>query len=1165
MHGFYRLVFGRAGALGVLCGGVVALAAPLHAEGQDIVNIVNFIRGIEPRSNVNLIEPVQRQLHLAEKHKLPTTWLIQYDALINPQFTDLLKQQMGPNDEVGAWIEVVQPQVEAAGLTWRGRFPWDWHVNVGFTQGYSVEDRKKVMDVYMAKFHEVFGYYPKSAGCWIIDAPTLNYLHDQYGVEAACNCKDQSGTDGYTLWGGYWNQAYYPSRLNAYMPAQTAEQQLNVPVFRMLGSDPVHQYDQGIGSTWQGVVTLEPIYRPGGGDPKWVSWFFDTNFNKPSLGFSYMQAGQENSFGWPAMAAGLTDQYAKLAALRNQGEIRVETLKDSGIWFRQKYQKTPATSVVALNDSAGDAKRSIWYESRFYRVNLYWEGNNWRIRDLHVFNEDYAERYLKSRETTAVATYDTLPVLDGFHWSLPGSIAGIYPVSGASSQPVATTGVPSVTELGEDSLQVSCALASGGQLVIRCDPDQLRFQMEGASAPADWSLDMTWASGRTTSVAGVSEHAIGYQHQGFPYTLQCGESVVTRNSGANRISIADAGGAVTFSFDPDKATAFWDGNGAQPGAGGASPSGAWNDSALKWNAAPDGSGAVVAWPGADHAAVFSAGDDATGPYTVNVQGVQEAVSLEAKSGQVTLSGGEIRLNHPAILRAESGAGLTVNSTFSGSSGFVLQGEGNLRLGGLIGISGPGYISASALTLEPRTSFPNLSRLGIGRSVPVNLANAVITASGPLEAEDGAVLSLANTKLTLAGRIGLTGAQLNATGQTKVQAERLLLSGGDAEPGVSLGGTAELALTGAGTNGVFELNAGKLDLSDSALLQSRWFANRGEDASVVIAGSARLILSERLVLGDAGGAAVHVTQNGGSVSNTGTENNPSAGSLANRWGHWPDAPTTYEIHSGSLNLTGAPLYLSWDSPATLDVSGTASVSLKGVEMGWGGRNSSSLLRMNGGELKIGSHGIVGGSAGSKVVEFQGGKLGSLAAWTSAMAMAVPGALTVDTSGGDINLTGSLTGNGSLTKVGTGTLALSGPNQVAGGAAVEGGRLRLTGSSELDVVVGPAGNLATGGATIASLRLSRGATLEFEVGGVERSLTVAEAAGLALNGVHRVRIRPQAGIGPGTYPLLHYSGAPTGTGNFELIETPGLEASVVLDTVNAVLKLVVVTTNASSARE
>lgn len=336
-----------------------ALAGPARAEGPDIVNIVNFIRGVEPRSNVDLIEPVKEQLALGKKHKLPTTWLIQYDALIKPEFTDLLKRKMNPGDEIGAWLEIVQPQVEAAGLKWRGRYPWDWHVNVGFTQGYEVEDRKKLLDVYMAKFKEVFGNYPKSAGCWIIDAPSLNYLHDKYGIEASCNCKDQSGTDGYTLWGGYWNQAYYPSRLNAYMPAQTKEQQLNVPVFRMLGSDPVHQYDQGIGSTWQGVVTLEPVYRPGGGDPKWVDWFFDTNFKQPSLAFSYMQAGQENSFGWPAMSAGLKDQYAKLAARRNKGEIRVETLRTSGEWFRKTFDKTPATAIVALDDSAGAAKRSI--------------------------------------------------------------------------------------------------------------------------------------------------------------------------------------------------------------------------------------------------------------------------------------------------------------------------------------------------------------------------------------------------------------------------------------------------------------------------------------------------------------------------------------------------------------------------------------------------------------------------------------------------------------------------------------------------------------------------------------------------------------------------------------------------------------------------------------
>ena len=529
------------------------LAAPARASGPDIVNIINFIRGVEPRSNVNLVEPVEQQLALAARHKLPTTWLLQYDALIDPRFTDLLKQKKGARDEIGAWLEVVQPQVEAAGLKWRGRFPWDWHVNVGFTQGYSVEDRKKVLNVYMAKFKEILGAYPKSVGCWIIDAPTLNYLHDRYGVSAACNCKDQSGTDGYTLWGGYWNQAYYPSRLNAYMPAQTAALQLDVPVFRMLGSDPVHQYDQGIGTGWQGVVTLEPVYRPGGGAPKWVDWFFATNFNQPSLAFSYMQAGQENSFGWQAMAAGLTDQYAKLATLRDQGKIRVETLGASGDWFRKSFKTTPATAVVALDDSAGEAKRSLWYESRFYRVNLCWEGDQWRVRDLHVFNENYAERYLKDVATTTTATYDTLPVVDGFHWSTPDQRAGITAVSGPveNPRPVLTTGDPVVTEPMDDSLLVACALAGGGKLSILCQPDKLALKIEGAPAATPWALDLSWAAGKTTPITGVAEHAVNYRHNGFEYALRCGKCPVTR-SGENRIRIGAVEGAVVMGFGAEK-------------------------------------------------------------------------------------------------------------------------------------------------------------------------------------------------------------------------------------------------------------------------------------------------------------------------------------------------------------------------------------------------------------------------------------------------------------------------------------------------------------------------------------------------------------------------------------------------------------------------------------
>ena len=187
----------------------------------------------------------------------------------------------------------------------------------------------------MAKFKEIFGTYPKSVGSWFIDAHTLGYMYDKYKIVASCNCKDQVGTDGYTLWGGYWNQAYYPIRVNAYMPAQTEEGQIPVPIFRMLGSDPIYQYDDGLGQERQGVISLEPVYEKAGMDRRWVDYFLESIVDQPCLAFNYAQAGQENSFTWSNMSEGLEMQIPILDSLRKENKIRVETLGESGAWFKE--------------------------------------------------------------------------------------------------------------------------------------------------------------------------------------------------------------------------------------------------------------------------------------------------------------------------------------------------------------------------------------------------------------------------------------------------------------------------------------------------------------------------------------------------------------------------------------------------------------------------------------------------------------------------------------------------------------------------------------------------------------------------------------------------------------------------------------------------------------
>ena len=365
--------------LALCCGCISASAAgKAGSEAPRIVNIVNFIRNIEPRSEeiteTVLYETVARQAAQLAEYGLPATFLLQYDALINPRYRKLLTQDVYPGTEVGGWWEITQPHVEAAGLKWRGRYPWDWHADVGFATGYTPEERRKLVDVYMEKFKEIFGKYPTAIGSWFIDAYTLGYMYDKYGIVASCNCKDQIGTDGYTLWGGYWNQAYYPSRVNAYMPAQTREGQIPVPVFRMLGSDPIYQYDNCVGGALQGVISLEPVYGDSGGSRQWVEWFFRSMFEEPCLAFAYTQAGQENSFTWGSIEKGLNIQIPLLANRFRKGEIRVETLTRSGEWFRENFPVTPPTAVTALTDYREKDRKTVWYNSRYYRTNLLWDG-----------------------------------------------------------------------------------------------------------------------------------------------------------------------------------------------------------------------------------------------------------------------------------------------------------------------------------------------------------------------------------------------------------------------------------------------------------------------------------------------------------------------------------------------------------------------------------------------------------------------------------------------------------------------------------------------------------------------------------------------------------------------------------------------------------------------
>lgn len=494
-------------------------------QAPRIINIINFIRQTDYRienSDSLLYQTVEEQLNLINRYNLPATFLLQYDALIKPEYQQLLKSQLNQQSEIGGWFEITQPQVEDAGLEWRGEHSWVSHANIAFSTGYTKDEREKLVDVYMEKFKEIFGEYPKSMGSWYIDAHTLNYMYEKYGIIASCNCKDQIGTDGYTLWGGYWNQAYYPSKLNGYMPAQSQEQQIPVPVFRMLGSDPIYQYDYGLGNDRQGVISLEPVYTQAGKNRAWVHYFFNAIVDQPCLAFNYAQAGQENSFTWDAMKDGLEMQIPIIDSLQRAQKIQVLTLAETGKWFKEKFSTTPATAVTVLNDIRNENNKTVWFNSRYYRANLLWKNQDFSFRDIHLFDERFKSQYVDKPGESSQFFFYTLPMVDGYMWSTPEDRAGMQIVqhSASGEKKIVRLNPPTITEPDTKTLVVTCTDVENHSFKMTFTESDFEITCDTNDKDFRWSLDLHTASSELPFKE-IEGQNIMAEFQGFKYVIRC--------------------------------------------------------------------------------------------------------------------------------------------------------------------------------------------------------------------------------------------------------------------------------------------------------------------------------------------------------------------------------------------------------------------------------------------------------------------------------------------------------------------------------------------------------------------------------------------------------------------------------------------------------------------
>ncbi len=491
------------------------------------INTVCFVRSYEYYGNYYKegAEVFKNHIKMYNKYGLPATYLLEYDAMIRDEYRHVLSEYAEKNSETGLWLEIVGELAMETAVEWkseRGR-NWDHYACPGFIISYSHEERKKLIDTAMEKFRKYFGVYPKTVGSWLIDSDSMAYMSEKYSIDAFIICREQWGMDGYTLWGGPYYGAYYPSIENMLCPAQTEKKKINAPVFRMYVNDPIYCYYEfatdKINGINYGLFTQEPTWLRGQ-DPAWVNWCMDSVFNKDAAGFLYYQLGQENSFGWgDELSKGLEMQCT--LAVKNQKKYGYEfcTVGEMGRRFKSEYTTTPDSLRFALTDWAKRGNQSVWYNSDRYRCNVFSDGKRVWIRDLHLFCENYRDNYLDNPCRTHGAVYDNLPVMDGVRFSSAEvKNPDVYREQEISAADCAEMyiGAGSIQACSYNGDAAEISIGNGKEICIRLLRDTVEISRNDRKRA---EIVMKIGKG-VTDICGINTESVMYNHNGFRYRLK---------------------------------------------------------------------------------------------------------------------------------------------------------------------------------------------------------------------------------------------------------------------------------------------------------------------------------------------------------------------------------------------------------------------------------------------------------------------------------------------------------------------------------------------------------------------------------------------------------------------------------------------------------------------
>lgn len=326
-----------------------------------------------------------------EKRNLPATWLVTYDVLAKMDFV-LELRKLDTKQELGIFLEVTPQFAKEAGTTYNRSSSWHY-ANSLFLSGYKQNERKNLIDTVFKKFKKEFGYYPVSVGGWWVDAFSLSYMKEKYGITGVLGVSDQYDLDNYSVWGTWWSIPYYPNKNHAGLPAQTSADKLDIVAFRWASRDPLNGYS----NPYQKAPSLYSTqdYPTSLSDFSYFQSLIELySEQKPYNRFGQITVGLEGDLDKDIYQNQLSAHLSVVSSMEKEGKITATTMKEFSNWYRKSFPYLSPPHIIATPDLLEkERKTAIWFQTPYYRIGIVYDASVQKtyIIDLRAYQGNLYE------------------------------------------------------------------------------------------------------------------------------------------------------------------------------------------------------------------------------------------------------------------------------------------------------------------------------------------------------------------------------------------------------------------------------------------------------------------------------------------------------------------------------------------------------------------------------------------------------------------------------------------------------------------------------------------------------------------------------------------------------------------------------------------------------